>query len=442
MAGPFFVDDAGTSPDGLAWATAYTSIKDADAAKAFASGEIVYFGADMQCQATHSVALTIIGPTANEPVYFISSTVGAGTTVSYSASTTNQIDTSEGAYGITFDGSFALYGLSIKSGQHVTYLGDADEVFYADTHRVALGANGTIYFGNNQTFENLTVDLTADGTTSRSGVIFQASTAGTAVINGLTFVNPQYRTGVIFGLGTGTLNVSGADFSGFAVGCEIVNNDTGNNVLITNSITAATWTPTLNTMRNNNTTTFMNVGPADAPTYLYIDHSAGNIVSSASIYRTGGATVETEALSYLVTTNTRCSEGWVLPTPWIYGEVSSTGSKTFTVHITNDTADFTDAQVWLDVEYLGTADEANTTLASGHRVITDTAATTGDISDDTTSTWVGLNNSGQGLADYMQKISVTATVGETGQYRARVCVGVASIASSRYFYIDPKVTVS
>ena len=44
--------------------------------------------------------------------------------------------------------------------------------------------------------------------------------------------------------------------------------------------------------------------------------------------------------------------------------------------------------------------------------------------------------------NYMQKLSVTATVNETGQYRARVAVAVANIASTRYFYIDPKVTVT
>jgi hypothetical protein len=41
-----------------------------------------------------------------------------------------------------------------------------------------------------------------------------------------------------------------------------------------------------------------------------------------------------------------------------------------------------------------------------------------------------------------QSLAVTETVGETGQYRARVAVSVASIAASRYFYIDPKIIVS
>jgi hypothetical protein len=136
-----------------------------------------------------------------------------------------------------------------------------------------------------------------------------------------------------------------------------------------------------------------------------------------------------------VTTTANSFEDSPFVTNWIYGEVASTGSKTFTVYITNDTADFTDAQVWLEVEYLGTAEEANTTLASDHRTITTTAA---NQTDDTTSTWNGTGPS----FTYKQSLAVTATVGETGQSRARVCVGVASIASSRYFYIDPKVTVS
>jgi hypothetical protein len=124
----------------------------------------------------------------------------------------------------------------------------------------------------------------------------------------------------------------------------------------------------------------------------------------------------------------------------MYGQIASTGSKTFDVYITNDTGDFTDADVWLEVQYLGTTGESEWSMVSGHRTITTTAATAG--TDDTTSTWVGLNNSGQGLADFMRKLSVTATVNVAGQYRARVCVGLTGIASSRYFYIDPKVTVS
>jgi hypothetical protein len=181
---------------------------------------------------------------------------------------------------------------------------------------------------------------------------------------------------------------------------------------------------------------FYNVGSADAPVQLYWNEGEGAVISSSSIYRTGGATVEGDACSWLITTTANCGEGAPFYTPWVYGTVDSTGSKTFTLYITNDTADFTDAECWLEVEYLKDADEALWTLATDQRAtITTTAAAQ---TDDTTSTW---NGTGPDFT-YMQSLAVTATIGETGQYRARVAVGVASIAGSRYAYLDPKITVT
>ena len=71
------------------------------------------------------------------------------------------------------------------------------------------------------------------------------------------------------------------------------------------------------------------------------------------------------------------------------------------------------------------------TLASDQRATITTTAVA--QTDDTTSTWVG---SGPAYT-YKQKLSTTVTIGEVGQIRARVVTGVASIASSRNFYIDP-----
>ncbi len=179
-----------------------------------------------------------------------------------------------------------------------------------------------------------------------------------------------------------------------------------------------------------------NIGPADAPTYLLHQCAEGVAVSATAIYRTGGATVEGDACAWLITTTASCAEGAPFYTPWIYGTVASTGSKTFTLYITNDTADFTDAEVWLEVEYLKDADEALWTLATDQRAtITATAAAQ---TDDTTSSWNGTGPS----FTYKQSLAVTATIGETGQYRARVAVGVASIAGSRYMYCDPRIFVT
>jgi hypothetical protein len=440
MAGPFFVDDGGNGTTGLSWATAETNILDLDTAQTFASGELVYFGSDSVDPYTYAANLTITGPSATPPLYLISSTVGAGTTVSYAASTSNQIDTSDGAYNVTFSGSFALYGISVKSGNDINAI-STNRYFYAENSRFAIGANRSISFATQGFFslESVVVDLTADGTTNRSAQLISISGSGLQRISRLSFVNAAYRTGSIFSVSAaaGDIVIDGSDFSGFTNGtsCEIVGGDNYGAITISNCLTAATWVPVLTVPRLGGCVFITNTGPADDPTYLYMYTIFGLVVSSSAIYRSTGATIEGANTSWLVTTSSVCSEGSPFTTPWIYFKVSSTGSKTFDLYTANDTADFTDAQVWLEVEYFGTADEANTSLVSDHRTITTTAA---NQTDDTSSTW---NGSGPSFT-YKQKLSCSATVNETGMHRARVAVGVASIAGSRFFYIDPQITVT
>jgi hypothetical protein len=437
----YFVDDGGDGTTESTWETADTSINDLDTEYAFASSDIVYFGADHVCQATNSANLVITGPTAGIPVSFISSTVATGTTVSYSASSTAQIDTSEGSYNISFDGSFKLEGLSVKAGNRVVTLADSNEFFFARECRFAIGANASVLFQSNEDyFRDLVVDLTADGSSNRTANVFLSAVGGRTVINGLTFVNAPFRTGEIFAANSIArgYEISGADFSGFTNGtlCELFHPAlNGSAINISNSLTAATWAATSGTLSSGGHLFLSNVGPASAPTYLYFGTDRGTVVSSTSIYRSGGATVDGTAVGWLVTTISTASEGSPFEAPWIYFEVDSTGSKTFDVYITNDTADFTDAQAWLEVEYLGTSSEAISSYDDDRRVITTTAA---NQTDDVTSTW---NGSGPSFT-FKQSLSVTATVNVAGLHRARVLVGVASIASSRFFYIDPTVTVS
>jgi hypothetical protein len=443
MAGPFYVDDGGDGSTESSWATADTSINALDAEYAFASGEIVYFGHNHVCQAANSANLTITGPTASPPISFISATQGSSP-VAYEASTTAQIDTTEGAYNIVFDGAFALYGMSLVSGNRVVPTTDANEGIYCENCRFALGANAFINFVGQGNFEakNLLVDLTADATTARASAVFVATNGSNIDIQGLTFNNAGYRTGTIFD--TNAVNqrvrVSGADFSGFdnATLCEMVNATMdGSRFEFSNCLTAATWAPIPSgaVTETSGEIILTNCGPADDPTYLYFANFTGTVISSSAIYRSSGATVESAACSWLITTNSACAEGYPLESPWIYATISSTGSKTFTVYITNDTADFTDSEVWLEVEYLSTSNEAITAIATDHRTITTTAAAQ---TDDTASTWNGTGPS----FTYKQSLAVTATVNEDGLYRARVCCGVASIAGSRYFYVDPLVTVT
>lgn len=434
----------GTAHNGLSWGAAYTSVSALDDVFAFASDDIVYIGHDHICQYAHTASRTITGAASGLPVVIISATTGSNPPT-YQASTTNQIDTSEGAYGLTVDGAFAIYGCCFKSGAGITFA-FTNKLMTINGSTLKPAANGSVAISSSSgrcNVDNISIDLTSDGTTTRSGdVLSLIGSDGSMFAVGITFVNAGYRTGVIVSSSTTAdmiAEFSGCDFSGFtnATACEIFNGNYSGKVVFKNCKTASTWTPILNSAATAaGEVIFINCGNSDDKTYLNIRKREGDIISSASIYRSSGAQIEGTATSWLVTTTATCSQDVPYYSPEIYGYVGATGSKTFDLYITNDTADFNNNEVWLEIDYLGTSSSGKWSSANDY--MADRLATPAAQTDDVTSTW---NGSGPSYT-YKQKLSVTATVNTVGMFRARVCVGVASISSTRKFYIDPLVTVS
>ena len=437
----------GTAHNGLSWGAAFTSVSALDDVFTFASGDIVYIGHDHVCQYAHTANRTITGPTSGLPVIFISATTGSNPPA-YQASTTDQIDTSEGSYNLTLDGSIAVHGCRFKAGGVLGFNSDTNESALFRECVFALGAGSYAGFsfivGGKYFLYDCTIDMTADGTTPRSQAVIDNAGGLDIYLNikNLMFINAYYRTGSVFS-GTATTNsywdVSGVDFSDFtnATACELMTGAYAGKTVFANCKTAATWTPlSSGTPGAFSRCTFINCGTSNAPTYLYDRCYEGEVISSASIYRSSGAQIEGASTSWLVTTTANCSQDAPYSSPEIYGYISSTGSKTFDLYITNDTADFYDNEVWLEIDYLGTASSGKWSNKSDY--MADRLATAALQTDDTGSTW---NGSGPSYT-YKQKLSVTATVNTAGMFRARVCVGVASIASTRKFYIDPLVTVS
>jgi hypothetical protein len=437
----YYVDDggSGTSPFDT-WAKAATNVKALCAAVTLASGDIVYLGHNTTCDATSS--WSVVGPGASPPAVFISATQGSDPPA-YQAGA--KIGSSSGN-AVTLDGALAFYGVTNDKNGSYSYINhatpDSNELCLLNNVQINLAARGRYAFKGGRTIaKNLTIDLTADGTTTRSESVFGYTTyEGHFQCQGLSFVNAGYRTGSVLAAHNEN-EISGADFSGFTneTTCELLQLVPTEycSQLLTNCKTAATWVPfTSDRPAASHKATLINVGPSDSPTSLIERTFHADLVSSTSIYRTGGAKPEDIETAWLITTESTCSEGGPYYAPWLYGTIDATGSKTFTAHITNDTADLTDAEAWLEVEYLGTSDSPLSTLASDQRA--SPTATAAAQTDDTTSTW---NGTGPSFA-YKQKLAVTATVGEAGQYRARVVVGKASIASSAYLYVDPKVVVS
>jgi len=426
----------GTAHNGKSWGAAYTSVSQLDDIYVL-NGDTIYIGHDHVCQYAHTAHRTLTLSFCT----LISATTGSSPPT-YQASTTNQIDTSEGSYNCYLAYVGSMYGIRIKSG-NIIYA----NVWSAVDCTFAPGAGAITVIGystnDSNNLTNCIIDLTSDGTTGRSNTVLDVQTGG--IIKNLTFVNAAYRTGVVFQQNlvnsAGTMWVSDSDFSGFthASVCELIHLPTlYAHVYFTNCKTAATWAATNSAMMNrkNEELLFVNVGSGNDPTSLIQYKLEGNTTSSTTIYRSSGATVEGIATSWLTTTTADCKQDYPYTSPWIYGYISSTGSKTFDLYITNDTADFYDNEVWLEIDYLGAASSGKWSNKTDY--MADRLATAAVQTDDTTSTW---NGSGPSYT-YKQKLSVTATVNTAGMFRARVCVGVASITSTRKFYIDPLVTVS
>jgi hypothetical protein len=176
----YFIDHAGDGSDGLTWEKAYQSFKDAAAAGIFATANTIYVGADHACPATHSANLDITCPGSGAPVVVISSTVGTGTDVSYSVATADQIDTTEGAYRIYFDGCVALYGIQAKSGGVFLIAPDANETALMVDCKIKPAAGAYLEATNNSSHLraiNLTMDLSQDTGNSSTGVFGSGTTA-------------------------------------------------------------------------------------------------------------------------------------------------------------------------------------------------------------------------------------------------------------------------
>ena len=446
----YFINDDGDNSDGLTWPTAFTSFKDAGAAGIFNGNNVVYVGNDHVCPATHTANLVLTGPSygaSSLVCKVISSTVVGTNTVAYTPSATDQIDTTEGAYSIHFAGCFALYGLCLKPGTYVDLLAGTDKPIFTQDLTVKPGAGqeavaGSVSYSHIRMVNSL-FDFTADGATpSTAEVNWFAGLACRYEIQGLTFVNLGIRTSKIFRTEKAMYEFSGVDLTGMNTSASIFRSGhlPFGYAMNFKVPSGANFQPGYNFQYNGGE--FMTSGISSSATPGAMDYQTayGRALSvpSNGIYRDGGATVEGQPIAWLITVQGNYNAGtepFPFFTPYIYGYVSSAGAKTFSVFITNDGADFTDAEVWLEIEYLASAGSDLWTLATDHRVITDTPVAQ---DDDTTSTWAG---SGPAFT-YKQKLSVTVTVGRAGQYRARVAFGCGYRASSSYVYVDPKVWVS
>jgi hypothetical protein len=130
-----------------------------------------------------------------------------------------------------------------------------------------------------------------------------------------------------------------------------------------------------------------------------------------------------------------------LYTPWFSTYVGSTGSKTFTVRVADtESALLKDTELWLEVEYVGGAQTANSPqsqregtfpLVSGTISRDITAA--GSALTDSAEAWDGITETGT------YSLAKTVTIDEQGYVRCRVALAKDT---TNAVYVDPKISVT
>ncbi len=156
---------------------------------------------------------------------------------------------------------------------------------------------------------------------------------------------------------------------------------------------------------------------------------SGAATLDRSNYRTGGASDGVDSISFKLVSTASANRYFPCVSQDISFNVASTGSKTVTVHILTDNVTLTDAECWVEVDYLGTATSLDTTVIDDANVLQAAGV------NQTTSVEAWTTTAGTPVK---QQLAVTFTVNSIGMHRVRVKLAKASTT----VYVCPKVVVS
>lgn len=424
----------------LDWSKADTSIANLlayDAAALSTSGNTIFIGDDHVESAT---SYNLIGPTSGAPTVIVSCD-RTQASPTYKAASAAQITASSTT--ITFDGSFALFGIYVSATTNILLTADSNEVGRADDCTFAVGQNGYV---NPNYYDISNMEVVVGDTSSATNGVIDLSISAPGRMRNVTFSGTlTQRSDRIISNPCG--ECSAMDLSGFTnASCSVFGGGIGIGRFfdIKTKSSPTIWDASYQTYPY---TDFMavNIGAADAPEMLGAVTYGGQTDSNTTTkITTGGGSVEGTSCSWRITTLAGCSAYEPHYTPWIYGTLSSAGTKTFSIKITSNTQ-YTDAQVWMEVEVMGTANEPKSTVYSDWRGGSGAAA--GNILSSATNQDAGSTSDWTSAKTYAQVLSVASVVvGEEGVFRARVVCAAASINDDTdplaYIYVDPKVTVS
>lgn len=486
MAGPWFVKSGtGGLDDGTSWANAAESITGLLAAQTVAAGEIIY------CHNTHNnnagVAISWTMPESGTGVVQVLSVDGgdatgaslSGTTVGNLYAGATECTNGNAALSITGSTNTGLYfyGMTFKAGPS----GASANQAAADISLFA--SSGT----NQSTFDNCLFWMNSTNTganllvsaASNNGHRFnfvnctfrhEATNPSVIIPSGgvMTFVNCIIHTSSST-IGTLFAPAAGRQSAIICTGCDwskatnLYNQaGAGSHSIFANNCVIGTPTTGTHVGLGGPVAEFHACGPADGsygPDLLayYYEDVSGTVEDTCdnatggtnSIYlTTGGAqgkqddgTLTSYALKMTPRDTSTVLAQFPLYTPWFYTFVGSTGSKTFTVQTAHtESAVLKDIELWLEVEYVGGSQVANSPQfqrEGTHPVVTSTISrdvvVTGSNLTDTSAAWTGITS------EKTHALAKTVTVDEQGYVRCRVALAKDT---TNAVYVDPKIAVS
>jgi hypothetical protein len=438
--GPWYVrSGAGGTADGLSWTNAKLTL--AATLTGASAGDYVYISEDHAETTAASITLTSPG-TGAAPVCIwcinhTSNTLATTGAVSTTGSSSSIVIGSGGVayiYGITFNVSDG------SNGGNFTTTGAANWIF--DTCKINLTTSSTsvlslavstacpkitfintpIKFGH--TSQHINVEQVDLKWLNTANAVDSAGSAPTSLI---LFTSASAYPAKVLLDGLDLSKVTGSLFtltSNLALNeCYVQNCKLGTGVALSTGAIGSDVGPVVR-MDNCTSTSGVNY-------QMEHDKYQGTIKTEATIIRTGGATDGTTPLSWLLTSNTTPTFFKPLESPAIVFWSTAT-TKTPTVYITSNTA-LTTADIWLEVEYLGTVNYPKSVFALGRAAVADTPPvipTGTGLSADGTSTWGGTAQT------YKYTLTTSAlTTAMAGPVKVKVMLAHASIT----VYVDPKV---
>lgn len=431
----FFYDSTGsnTAPYDT-WAKAATSL--ATVAAAMAAGDTLWVGDDSNENLASAITATFPGTAASPNfIYCVDHTIASPGTGNLKTGTAGAGSVrTTGANGITLNGTFYCYGVLFAAGTGaaaatltVANSNTNMQVFENCALQQGGSAGGTVRSGATGaqivvSLINTTVQFAnASGGLSMTGKFFWRNTA--SAVTG-TPPTTLFLNNVL------TASLCGVDLSGMSG----------------KTLFAAFTAPAAFVLQDCKLPASVTINAAQAAGYQFLEvflircdstsnyrqekhTSFGDLTTETTIVRTGGATDGTTALAHKIITN--ANSKWIVPfesIPITFWNDSLAAMTVTVFGIWGGGAVPNNDDIWIDVEYLGSASSPQATFLSGTKA---NNLATGAAQTTDSSTWGGSTTA-------FAMVSASFTPAQKGP----ITVYVRAAKLSTTFYVDPRPVIA